>query len=491
MARLETDDDPNAYLNRVLDRCAQWFRAAGGSIFLVDADGVCRLACKTGTLSRMPDESIIDERSTIAWQAMERMTPLLVDETTSIVFNDLKLARKSEIGSAMVVPLMTREGVIGVINLSRNKTQPAFQHEDLAQSQAIARHLALAVGNARLFASNRRLLQEQTQLKERLESVIDRMGVGVFVTNPDGSLGEVNPQGRFIFDTVPSPGAPTAVWMKSVKPDFRKAVARMVTASRCSKNRQVRASERTWSFQSSPMQSGGVVLTVEDVTQLEQQLNEQNHLMRLAEIGQMTAAIAHEIRNPLTGIKSAAQMIGESPEKASEFAIIISEEADQLNMLCNDFLDFAKPLQLRLEPVKLWEVANRVVTRLMSQFKSQGVDLELGLDPSGQTIQADRNRLEQVLTNLLLNALQASQPATTVRVTAASGKLVVEDQGAGMNPETISQLFTPFFTTKAKGTGLGMSNVRKIIEAHKGRITVRSEPGAGTQFEVRLNARAA
>jgi len=490
---LTASDGPDAYLDRVLARCANWFRAAGGSIFLNQPDGQFVLACKTGTLTDIPEGATLDSRSGIARRAIEMQLPLIVDEVSAETIRGLQLNRQDEIGSAMVVPLKSPDGILGVINLSRRRGEPAFVLNDLVQAQSIGRHLALAVSNARLFQENRQLSLQQNQLRERFSSIVHQMGVGVVVTDSDGSLSEVNPMGQMLFTSMPHLGAPADAWMKLVKPIFRKSLARMVNSSRSGRTRQFRVANsagcQAWSLVSCPMPSGGVVLTIEDVTAHERALQEQHHTNRLAEIGQMTAAIAHEIRNPLTGIQSAAQMIVQNPEQARDFAPVVLEEASKLNHLCNDFLDFARPMQLSFEPVRLSDIATSVAHRLQSQFDEHQVSLTVESDPNARTIRGDRNRLEQVLMNLLLNALQASSRGHSVKVTATSSRLIVEDHGIGMDEDTLANLFTPFFTTKTKGTGLGLSNVKKIIEAHRGRVFVRSDLGAGTHFEVRINSR--
>lgn len=220
---------------------------------------------------------------------------------------------------------------------------------------------------------------------------------------------------------------------------------------------------------------------------LEQQV-EVSRLRRLAEIGQMTASIAHEIRNPLTGIRSAAQMIRQAPELAEEMAAMIEEEAIKLNGLCDEFLAFARPMEIQPAPLSLDVPVRRVVTLIEDQFKTAGVELRLEIDDKVPIITGDEPRIEQVCRNLLLNALQACShgDVVTVRITK-NGKLIVEDTGSGMTEEVKNKLFTPFLTTKTYGTGLGLSMLKKIIDAHQADLHVQSKQGTGTQFEIRFN----
>lgn len=217
---------------------------------------------------------------------------------------------------------------------------------------------------------------------------------------------------------------------------------------------------------------------------LAQAQDELSRIRRLAEIGQMAAAIAHEIRNPLTGIRGAAQVIRDDPAQAHEFAGIIEAEVVKLDALCDGFLEFARPMRLNRKPTKLEDALRPVLTRLERQFVSAGVALQSSFDPGAPIIRFDALRIEQVALNLVLNALQATPPGGTVHVRTDGAGFTVEDDGEGMDADTKSMLFTPFFTTRPNGTGLGLSNVKKVLDAHNARIEVFSKPGEGSQFTV-------
>lgn len=215
-------------------------------------------------------------------------------------------------------------------------------------------------------------------------------------------------------------------------------------------------------------------------------------MKRLAEIGQMTASIAHEIRNPLTGIRSAAQMIRSNPELADEFGEIIEHEAQRLNALCDDFLAFAKPLTIAPATCDLGAITRKVCGLFQSQFEKARVQLIVRVPQEPLNREVDEPRLNQVISNLVLNALQASRPGDRVTVSLEhSGRIVIEDEGVGMTRETVDKLFSAFFTTKPSGTGLGLSMVQKIVSAHGGEVKVTSEPDAGSRFELVFPGRAA
>ncbi len=203
---------------------------------------------------------------------------------------------------------------------------------------------------------------------------------------------------------------------------------------------------------------------------------------RMAEIGQMTAAIAHEIRNPLTGMRGAAQMVQALGGEAAEFGGIIEEEIVKLDRLCGDFLEFARPFELERHPIDLAELARKVAEGERAHFEHDGIELVFESNPDAPIINLDPLRIEQVLRNLLRNAHHACRAGSRVTVEVAGSKLAIADNGKGMAEEERDRLFAPFFTTKPQGTGLGMSVVKKIVDAHQGRIEVESRPGHGTRI---------
>lgn len=212
---------------------------------------------------------------------------------------------------------------------------------------------------------------------------------------------------------------------------------------------------------------------------------------RLAQIGEMGAMLAHEIRNPLAGIKGFAQIIEKKPlePRNAGFAHRIVAEVLRLESLVNDLLAYAGSDSAPHTPVPLCELIAYVASLIRQEAGAQKVTL--GSDcREGLRVVGNRDRLSQLLLNLVKNALQAMPDGGSLRIGAEiSGKsvmLAVSDTGHGMSTETINRVFEPFFTTKARGTGLGLALCKKIAEEHNGKISVRSEVGKGTTFTVIL-----
>jgi signal transduction histidine kinase len=222
---------------------------------------------------------------------------------------------------------------------------------------------------------------------------------------------------------------------------------------------------------------------------------------RLAALGQLSAGLAHEIRNPLGVIKGSADMLNRkvagSDPLVAELAGYISSEVNRLNALVVRFLDFARPSKLELRPERLPEIVDRALDAATAAVPNSGVKIEQQYSPNVPEIAADAQLCEQVFVNLITNALQAMQgqdPSLerTLRLAIApeesngepSVSVIVEDTGPGVPPESREQIFNPFFTSKKDGVGLGLSIVAKIVDDHRGAIRLEENTPRGARFRV-------
>ncbi|NBR26669.1 MAG: GHKL domain-containing protein, partial [Micrococcales bacterium] len=247
----------------------------------------------------------------------------------------------------------------------------------------------------------------------------------------------------------------------------------------------------------SQSQGVGRVLLFQDVTKLVHLEEKLKQNEKLAAVGQLAAGIAHEIRNPLASMSASIQMLQEGlapgvlGKEDSRLMFIIGREIDRLNELISDFLNFVKPEKFNSEAVRLENLIMEVIDQAKNSKEFQSnielkTQCEIELLALGNT-----EKLKQVLWNLLSNAIQAMKEPGSIEIGCETVSphwvcLWVQDQGEGMTEEVIQHLYEPFFTTKARGTGLGLATVYKIIEAHQGEIRVQSKVGEGTRFEVHL-----
>lgn len=241
-----------------------------------------------------------------------------------------------------------------------------------------------------------------------------------------------------------------------------------------------------------------------EVERLRRELREANEQLqrsrRLAAMGEMAAGIAHEVRNPLGSISLYARMLEEDlaqrPEQC-ELAVKIGEAVRGLDAIVRDVLGFARELKLRAQPLDAAGALRRAAEAVLAGV---GADVEVRwLEGPMVALRGDRDLVHQALLNVVRNAVEAMEAAERRVLTLGAARvedpeagervaLLVEDTGGGIAPEVIDRMFNPFFTTRASGTGLGLAIVHRIVDAHGGRVVVKSEPAArrGTRVELQF-----
>ena len=232
---------------------------------------------------------------------------------------------------------------------------------------------------------------------------------------------------------------------------------------------------------------------VEERLQLEEKLN---HSERLAHLGSMVATVSHEIKSPLGVIRSTAEILEKRIRKVApeneHLARIIVDETSRLNNITMEFLDFARPQQVKLEKRDIHEVVEKALKFIEPNAVELGVDVEKELADHPLEVEVDSELFYRALLNILVNALQAMKGEKRVLrvVTSAAasggGDIEIADTGTGMSKATLEHIFDPFFTDKHKGTGLGLSITKNIIDSHNGTIRVVSAEGQGTSFHIFL-----
>ena len=250
----------------------------------------------------------------------------------------------------------------------------------------------------------------------------------------------------------------------------------------------------------------GASLFFKDLTRVEQ-LEERERLRdRLAALGEMAAAIAHEVKNPLAGIEVMAGILRRQLPDSKDAQTILGDiikEAKMANAIVLEVLDFVRPIRLQVEKVALADVVRDAISLAESHVHRGDVQVAVNLPPQASAIHGDPHQLRQLFTNLITNAFEAMGGRGLVTVSATrlaeeepaaggdthSGPMLmieVSDDGPGVPPDLMDRIFSPFFTTKPQGSGLGLAIVRKIVDAHDGRIDVSARAGGGTRFRVTL-----
>ncbi len=210
----------------------------------------------------------------------------------------------------------------------------------------------------------------------------------------------------------------------------------------------------------------------------------------LANIGQVATAIVHDLKNPIVTILGYSRRIKEGKGNPNEAMEIVMDSALTMQKIVQDVLDFAKPLQLTLKQEDVRKVVAGACRFCETKADGTEVTLLTKMPEKPVFAEIDGFHLERALINLISNAVEASGRGQNVNVILAEGKnmlgIVIADQGAGMDRETLKNIFVPFYTKKKEGTGLGMPIAKKVVEAHRGTIYIESTPGAGTEVRIEL-----
>ena len=347
--------------------------------------------------------------------------------------------------------------------------------------------------------------------------IVNSMRNGVIAIHRDGTLALMNDEAYRVFSLPREPldvGRPFSEVL-GARPDIVRVLSGAFELSTLPNRAELRLKDidRVIGYTLSQVKDDegiaiGAGMFFKDLTQVEQ-LEERERLRdRLASLGEMAAGIAHELKNPLAGIEVMAgllrRQVPESVDAQSLLADIMSE-AKLANAIVVEMLEFVRPIRLQVERTDIGDVLHQAVTLAENKAPRGGVSVQLDIAPTLPMIDGDQHQLCQVFTNLLTNAFEALDGRGNIAVKAVAQALEqdpgfasdlhaptpslivdVTDDGPGVPQDLSDRIFDPFFTTKPAGTGLGLPIVRKIVDAHDGRIDLMSAPGHGTRFRITL-----
>ncbi|PKL51934.1 MAG: two-component sensor histidine kinase [Nitrospira bacterium HGW-Nitrospira-1] len=226
--------------------------------------------------------------------------------------------------------------------------------------------------------------------------------------------------------------------------------------------------------------------------EIEETNKERSRLEKVSALGEMSMTVAHEIKNPLNAILGAVSYLQDNfkGEVLSEFLEIIKEETNRLNELVTSFLRFSRPAPLNVQLADINKIIRETVELVRQEATGNNVEVVTRLDEKAHPFRFDIQQIKQALLNIFVNALEVTREGDAISIESAvfdsRVRIVIKDTGTGMSEETISEIFKPFFTTKTRGSGLGLACVERIIRDHKGDISVKSEAGKGTEFTIIL-----
>lgn len=249
----------------------------------------------------------------------------------------------------------------------------------------------------------------------------------------------------------------------------------------------------------------GAVLIVRDLSRLRELEDAVRRSDRLSMLGAMAAGLAHEIKNPLGGIRGAAQLLAmelEGSPHLGEYTDVMIREVERINGIIEELMDLTRPRPPRQDEVNLSKLLSDIVLFQQEAFRGKGIEFQLQLDPSIPPLLGDENLLTRLFLNLIKNAAESIEQQGRVEIVSKVAselhvhkpgerptpmiRIEIRDNGRGIPEEERENIFTPFFTTKTQGSGLGLATCQKIVNEHHGLIKVDSTPGVGSVFSVSL-----
>ena len=331
--------------------------------------------------------------------------------------------------------------------------------------------------------------RELALTNDYLNSILESMSDGVIAIDRSGAITTFNRAAGAVLGYSASEvvGRP---FREVFGRDFRRPPSTGEMELKTKSDRLVPISERDSPIAGSHGQITGHVKVFQDLSELEALREQVRQIDRLAAIGEMAATVAHEIRNPLGGIRGFAALLAQdipSDDPRSRLVDRILLGAKNLDKVVSELLEYTRPVELSLRPTPCRELVDTACGFV--DIADREISLENKV-PQELKALTDPDKMRQVLLNILLNAVQSIEDAGDVAISAHAEDneviITVADTGCGMTQEQLKQVFSPFFTTKEKGTGLGLAAATKIVECHGGEITAESEPGAGSVFSIRL-----
>ncbi|HEU4402451.1 MAG TPA: ATP-binding protein [Candidatus Polarisedimenticolia bacterium] len=415
------------------------------------------------------------------------------------------------LGLEYLLPMTVEGQIVAVLGVGRTHGGEPLNTEDLDLLVSLCRHAAVAFQGARLYSAVEEKVQEVEALKEFNESILESSRVGILVADPQGrvvgvnrafellygapradvlglSLSQVMPAGVF---TLATEGA----WRDPAEPLPDDGIRVYRSSLRTRDDRRLLVNLTQSALRGPDGRPRGRVITIDDVTEQVQREEEVQRREHLASVGLLASGIAHEVNTPLTGISSYTQMLlQERRPDDPEYSILkkIEQQAFRAAGIASSLLNFSRQREGDYQPIEVADMVEETLELFEPHLRGRRILLARRVETPLPHVSGNRGRLQQVLMNLLLNAVDAMPQGGTVTVSARASagrlRLEVSDTGVGIPAEHLEKIYDPFFTTKARGqgTGLGLSVSYGIVKEHAGTLAAESSPGEGSRFIVSL-----
>jgi two-component system NtrC family sensor kinase len=487
-------------LDRIVDQVAKYagrFLQADGAIVVLadDEQGrFLRVAGAAGSLEPLIGQVTEDPDTALVRFAMQRER---IEVAQGVALPTVNLIGGTTVRSAAVAPLRSQGVTMGALAVADRQGGP-FTTEDLWLLSTVATNASVVLANGRLYEIVRRS-------KDEWETAFNALAEGIAVVGPGDTILRAN-RALAALAELPESQLVGRRFTETLL-GASESVVQLIESSHLGERTtpvvvRLERTGRVLRVTAAPFaeQAGRVVLLVEDVTEqriMEAQLIQND---KMASIGQLVSGVAHELNNPLTSIAGLTELLLERelhPDVPREHLRVIHDQADRAGRIVRNLLTFARKGVTEKAPVDLNDVAARTAMLIVYELQLHGIELEQALSTEPVVVLGDRHELQQVLLNLITNAVQAVSglpPGVPRKITVATSRgdgqavLRVRDTGPGVASQHASSLFTPFFTTKAagQGTGLGLSLSYGLVQAHGGVLSYEPPAEGGAEFRVAL-----
>ncbi len=499
---LSSETDLDKMLSSLVDRLARTLLVDRLAIFLGNSDSSRFELSKSFGLGAIGGVDL----AFLAKQRIEDAAGHIFFENTRQLPRETPAAQEaiSRLDLNYYIPCHARQKTIGFLGLGKTMEGDFLSSEDVELLETLAGYIAIAIQNARLYASLEQKVSEYERLKDFNENIVESINVGVLAVDLQDRVESWNSQmevmyakprwqvvGRSLSEVFPAafveefyrvrqnPGIHNLYKFRLATPTGESRIVNVAIAPLVTRKFNV----------------VGRLVIMDDITErieLEVQLTQAD---KLSSIGLLAAGVAHEVNTPLAVISSYTQMLAKQLQSDSQKASLlekITKQTFRASEIVNNLLNFSRTTGTEFAEISLNKVISDTLALLDHQFKVAGVQVESELHENLPPIQGSAGRLQQVFLNLFLNAKDAMAGGGVLNVATLNGDFVsvrVTDTGSGIAQEHIHRIYDPFFTTKTapapgqnRGTGLGLSVSYGIIQEHGGNIRVESRPGEGTTF---------
>lgn len=422
----------------------------------------------------------------------------------------------------LMTPVYRNDQLFGIIAIINKKYHKLFTEVDIAFSQVSAAKISDVLDQQLSwysFASDNNTTQELVRERDNLRDILNKMEFAIIIFDRSNTIHFCN---EFVNDLLGIPRNRKISKLDHVFNDdtvtlIQKEIAQLRNEPI---NQEFLISDGPENFKRigytiskyliSEIDEVGYIFTFKDITQMTDDKASMYRVDKLASLGILASGIAHEIRNPLAGIKTMAETLSDElqNEEQREYTDRIVRQVNRLSSLLKSFFSYAKPTRPEKTATEINELIHEVLPILKNRLQSKKIDLSVNIEQNLEPIKVDSSQIQQVIFNILLNAIDAMPTGGKLAIHATPSinlsevvnkskfkfritnarylELMIKDDGAGMTEDQIDKIFDPFFTTKAEGTGLGMAIVYQIINEHDAFIDIKSKIGKGTEVRIFL-----